>query len=366
MLEFLDLKNVGPAPAMRMDLAPRLNLITGDNGLGKSFLLDVAWWALTRKWPQDLNANLTSGYAARPQRPRPEGEHQVRPHQQDEPRRVRERLRPRRAVLARTARAPVEPRPRHLCARRRRLRGLGLRTELLEEEGQRRHPGPPAGVRVQLQGGVGRPAGHHRRPSDPGQQRPRRGLGVVDPGRTGRRPAHGRRAGVARPRRRRRQPAPWGSLRAHLGERRPRHPHRPHGLRPGRADPLRVPRHPPDRRAVVHAVVGLARAPHRVAADRPAAVIARRDAVRRAGGAPASALAAGRRPGAARRRADADAERTPRPCSSSRPRTRRWCWPPSSRCSTSTPTPGSTSISSRPGSCCADVRTCAWGRLVTG
>ena len=51
---------------MALDLAPRLNLITGDNGLGKSFLLDVAWWALTRKWPQDLNANLTSGYAARP------------------------------------------------------------------------------------------------------------------------------------------------------------------------------------------------------------------------------------------------------------------------------------------------------------
>nr|AGC72565.1 hypothetical protein [uncultured bacterium A1Q1_fos_1870] len=51
---------------MELKLAPRLNLITGDNGLGKSFLLDVAWWALTRKWPQDLNANLTSGYAARP------------------------------------------------------------------------------------------------------------------------------------------------------------------------------------------------------------------------------------------------------------------------------------------------------------
>jgi len=51
---------------MTMELASRLNLITGDNGLGKSFLLDVAWWALTRKWPQDLNANLTSGYAARP------------------------------------------------------------------------------------------------------------------------------------------------------------------------------------------------------------------------------------------------------------------------------------------------------------
>jgi hypothetical protein len=66
MLKALRLTNVGPSPQMALALAPRLNLITGDNGLGKSFLLDVAWWALTRKWPQDLNANLTSGYAARP------------------------------------------------------------------------------------------------------------------------------------------------------------------------------------------------------------------------------------------------------------------------------------------------------------
>ncbi len=66
MLESLQLQNVGPAPEMKLELAPRLNLITGDNGLGKTFLLDVAWWALTRRWPQDLNANLTSGYAARP------------------------------------------------------------------------------------------------------------------------------------------------------------------------------------------------------------------------------------------------------------------------------------------------------------
>lgn len=66
MLEFLRLTNVGPAPAMGLSFGPRLNLITGDNGLGKSFLLDVAWWALTRKWPQDLNAAITSGYAARP------------------------------------------------------------------------------------------------------------------------------------------------------------------------------------------------------------------------------------------------------------------------------------------------------------
>lgn len=55
MLESIHLKNLGPAPEIKMELAPRLNLITGDNGLGKSLLLDVAWWALTRTWP------LTSG-----------------------------------------------------------------------------------------------------------------------------------------------------------------------------------------------------------------------------------------------------------------------------------------------------------------
>ena len=53
MLESIHLKNVGPATEMQMDLAPRLNLITGDNGLGKSFLLDVAWWTLTRTWARE-------------------------------------------------------------------------------------------------------------------------------------------------------------------------------------------------------------------------------------------------------------------------------------------------------------------------
>ena len=66
MLNRLEMENIGPAPSMALDLAPRLNLITGDNGLGKSFLLDVAWWALTRRWPRDLNPRLSSGYPARP------------------------------------------------------------------------------------------------------------------------------------------------------------------------------------------------------------------------------------------------------------------------------------------------------------
>jgi hypothetical protein len=68
MLESIHLKNVGLAPEMKMDLAPRLNLITGDNGLGKSFLLDVAWWALTRTWARAMvipkpGAKATISYA---------------------------------------------------------------------------------------------------------------------------------------------------------------------------------------------------------------------------------------------------------------------------------------------------------------
>lgn len=57
---------------MEMDFAPRLNLLTGDNGLGKTFLLDVAWWSLTRRWPHDINRKMTSGYAAKPRSPKAE------------------------------------------------------------------------------------------------------------------------------------------------------------------------------------------------------------------------------------------------------------------------------------------------------
>ena len=75
MLHHLQLRNVGPTPQLELALAPRLNLITGDNGLGKSFLLDAAWWALTRKWPRELNAQLSSGY---PALPAPEDRHRAR------------------------------------------------------------------------------------------------------------------------------------------------------------------------------------------------------------------------------------------------------------------------------------------------
>jgi len=49
-LQTLKLTGIGPAEKLELELAPRLNVITGDNGLGKTFLLECAWLALTRIW----------------------------------------------------------------------------------------------------------------------------------------------------------------------------------------------------------------------------------------------------------------------------------------------------------------------------
>lgn len=54
MLTRLETEGLGPADHLRLDCAPRLNLITGDNGLGKSFLLDLAWWVCARDWPDEV------------------------------------------------------------------------------------------------------------------------------------------------------------------------------------------------------------------------------------------------------------------------------------------------------------------------
>lgn len=64
MLRKIEIVGVGPADELRLDLSERLNLITGDNGLGKSFVLDVVWWLLTQSWasaplePRRLPAHL--------------------------------------------------------------------------------------------------------------------------------------------------------------------------------------------------------------------------------------------------------------------------------------------------------------------
>ena len=66
MIKHLKLSGIGPASRMDLEFGERLNLLTGDNGLGKSFLLDIAWWALTRRWPAEFNAKLTAGKMALP------------------------------------------------------------------------------------------------------------------------------------------------------------------------------------------------------------------------------------------------------------------------------------------------------------
>ena len=49
-LTAIRMKRVGPADELRLELGERLTVIAGDNGLGKSFLLDVAWRAATEGW----------------------------------------------------------------------------------------------------------------------------------------------------------------------------------------------------------------------------------------------------------------------------------------------------------------------------
>lgn len=66
MLKRLKLTNVGPAPELELEFGERLNVLTGDNGLGKSFILDIAWWALTRRWIKEVNPEVSGSYMARP------------------------------------------------------------------------------------------------------------------------------------------------------------------------------------------------------------------------------------------------------------------------------------------------------------
>ena len=50
MLSKLNLRGIGSVRNLEIEFGDRLNILTGDNGLGKSFLLDVIWFALTDNW----------------------------------------------------------------------------------------------------------------------------------------------------------------------------------------------------------------------------------------------------------------------------------------------------------------------------
>ena len=62
-LHRIELSGTGPARTLSMAPAEHLTLVTGDNGLGKTFLLECAWWALTGTW------------SGRPALPRPDATH---------------------------------------------------------------------------------------------------------------------------------------------------------------------------------------------------------------------------------------------------------------------------------------------------
>ena len=51
MLRSIKLHGVGPVRDLSASFGERLNILTGDNGLGKSFLLDACFWSLTGTWP---------------------------------------------------------------------------------------------------------------------------------------------------------------------------------------------------------------------------------------------------------------------------------------------------------------------------
>lgn len=51
MRKSIKVHGVGPVRDMSAWFGERLNAITGDNGLGKSFLLDLCFWCLTGTWP---------------------------------------------------------------------------------------------------------------------------------------------------------------------------------------------------------------------------------------------------------------------------------------------------------------------------
>lgn len=52
LVRLIHLKNVAPCQDIVYEPDPRINLIAGDNSLGKTFLLDSVWWSISGHWPE--------------------------------------------------------------------------------------------------------------------------------------------------------------------------------------------------------------------------------------------------------------------------------------------------------------------------
>jgi AAA domain, putative AbiEii toxin, Type IV TA system/AAA domain len=48
----MELAGIGPSQSFTFNPGQRLTIITGDNGLGKTFILECAWWSLTGRWAE--------------------------------------------------------------------------------------------------------------------------------------------------------------------------------------------------------------------------------------------------------------------------------------------------------------------------
>lgn len=68
MIRVLKTKNIAPIKNLDIEFGSRFSVITGDNGLGKSFILDLVWWSLTRTWVHYVNHRLMHGFMARPKK----------------------------------------------------------------------------------------------------------------------------------------------------------------------------------------------------------------------------------------------------------------------------------------------------------
>ena len=64
MLRHIRVTNIGPAGEIALKPGRRTTLLTGDNGLGRTLLLDSAWRTLTGRWPAEANPELRTGFAA--------------------------------------------------------------------------------------------------------------------------------------------------------------------------------------------------------------------------------------------------------------------------------------------------------------
>jgi len=50
VIHYLKTQDIGPTRELEFQFASRINMLTGDNGLGKTFVLDLLWWTLTSTW----------------------------------------------------------------------------------------------------------------------------------------------------------------------------------------------------------------------------------------------------------------------------------------------------------------------------